>query len=135
MKITKSRLKEIIQEELRRDLLQESRGWFGWREVEKVLAERDEEGEVTRDLVEVLQEMGRTIGTYYPESMNKYDMESMDFFYDVIGNYEDELGPYRGDYPDMDENEMAEILAESTQEALDKEEEYYKSNLDDESWR
>ena len=135
MKITKSRLKEIIQEELHRDLLQESEGWFDWKEVEKVLSERDEEGEVTRDLVEVLQEMGYTIGTYYPESMNKYDMESMDFFYDVIGNYEDELGPYRSEYPDMDENEMAEILAESTQEALDKEEEYYKSNLDDESWR
>ena len=135
MKITMNRLKEIIQEEIRRDSLRESEGWFDWKEIEKLLADRDEQGEVTRDLIEVLQEMGDIIGTYYSDSMNKYDMDSMDFFYDVIGNYEQELEPYRGEYPDVDEGDMAEILAESTQEALDKEDEYYRTNLDDDEWR
>jgi len=130
MKITKNRLKEIIKEELRKDLLQESEGWFNWKEVDSLLAERDENGEVTRDLIEVLQEMGHVIATDYSSSMNNYDMESMDFIHDVLGNYEDELEPYRGEYPNVDMDEMAEILGEALQDALEKEDEFYRTNLE-----
>ena len=119
MKITKGRLKEIIKEELQKDL-HESQGWFKWKYVEELLAERNEDGDVTKDLIEVLQEMGRIIGEYYSSDLNEYGMGSMDFVHDVLSNYEEELEPYRGEYPNVDEKEMAGILDEELQTTLDR---------------
>lgn len=118
MKITKTRLKQLIKEEIKSCILQESAGWFDWRDIELLLADRNEEGDTTRDLVEILQEMGAIIVDQHSHSMNKYDMKSRDFVHDVLSNYENELEPYMSEYPDMDFNDMAEILDDSLAEAL-----------------
>jgi len=123
MKITQSRLRQVIKEEVQKMneprgtwLHNEAQGWFKWREVDKLLAQRHPKtGELTKDLIEILQEMGAIIATNYSSAMKKYDMGSMDFVYDVLDNYDDELVPYRTAYGAA-ANE-AEILDEAIREA------------------
>jgi len=114
MKITQSRLRQVIKEEVQK--INEAQGWFEWREVDKLLAQRHSEtGELTRDLIEILQEMGAIIATNYSSAMKKYDMGSMDFVYDILNNYDDELAPYRTAYGVAADE--AEILDEAIREA------------------
>ena len=100
MKITLFKLKQIIKEEMQRSL-NENAGGFEWPLIEDLLSDPK------KDLIETLQEMGKIITTNYHSEMEKYNMGSMDFAYDILDNYEEELRPYREEYPDVD---MVSIL-------------------------
>ena len=106
MKLTKSKLKQIIKEELS-NVLRESMGGFDWPFVDELMSEEHPDGGPAYDLEGLLEKIGSTIRDFYGFDTRKYDMDSMDLAVDVIQNYEDEL---KAVYPDIDLETAAEIL-------------------------
>ena len=106
MKLTKSKLKQIIKEEMQK-VLQESEGWFDWPYIDELLSEEHPDGGPAYDLDSLLEKMGSTIRDFYGFDTRKYDMESMDLASDVVQNYENELSTA---YPDINLEAAAESL-------------------------
>jgi len=131
MKLTKSKLKQIIKEEMQK-VLQESAEWPTLQELvgetqSSISSPRPEVNLAEMDFLDVLQAVaeGAALNSWMASG---YDMESNDFPSDLFGKYGDELMQLQADSGEesygLTPERVEAIISENYGEALGSHEEY-----------